>query len=257
MVPLPVPPFSLNDEEKQAATILARNLQLSKIYSTGRILESKKDSGTAATVIPFYGAPTRSVDLDEFVLLPTLKEVFLNLVPGVTPLTRRNRTTLQIYSENPSLSLYAPLVMIDQVPVIDMEKFLSISPAKIRRVDVIEDVYVKGDLRFGGIINLWSMEQDMAGIDLPGNSFFIDYLALHPPESESLEILNGDQISPDDRMPDTRNTFLWMADLKLEKGSSERISFIAPEYPGEYLVLFRGQDRHGELITAETNFQVR
>jgi hypothetical protein len=257
MVSLPVPPFSLSDEEKLAATIMSRNVQLSEIYSAGRILESEKDSATGATVIPFYGSPTRTVDLDEYVLLPTLKEVFLNLVPGVTPVTRKNKTSLKIYSENPSLSLYAPLVMIDQVPVTDVEKFLSISPSKIRRVDVIEDVYVKGDLRFGGIINLWSMEQDMAGIDLPDNSFFIDYLALHATESEAQEFLIREQVSPDDRMPDTRNTFLWMSDLTLVKGSSAKISFTAPEYPGEYLVLFRGQDRHGELIMAETNFTVR
>lgn len=257
-VPLPVPRFTLNNEEKQAATIMARNLQLWQIYSADRILERREeDRGDGHEIIPFYGTPTRSVNLDDYVLLPTLKEVFLNLVPGVTPVTRRNKTTLQIYSENPSLSLYDPLVMIDQVPVPDMEKFLSVSPSKISRVDVIEDVYVKGDLRFGGIINLWSMEQDMAGIDLPDNSFFIDYLALHPTASEAQEFIYLDQISPDDRVPDTRNTFLWVADLKLVKGSSTKISFVAPDYPGDYLVLFRGQDARGELIIAETNFKVR
>jgi hypothetical protein len=48
-----------------------------------------------------------------------------------------------------------------------------------------------------------------------------------------------------------------MADLKLKKGSSREISFVAPDYPGEYLVLFRGLDANGELIMAETIFKVR
>jgi len=138
-----------------------------------------------------------------------------------------------------------------------MDMFMSISPAKIRRVDVIEDVCVKGDLRFGGIINLRSMEQDMAGIDLPDNSFFFDYLGLQAPVSSFQDRLSPDFVSPDDRMPDTRNTFLWMADLKLQKEKSGEITFVAPDYPGEYLVLFRGQDASGELIIAETIFKVR
>lgn len=258
MFRLPVPPFALSQEEVHAVTIMSRNVQLSKIYSEGHgKADPDTDQDRGGEAIPFYGTPTRSIDLDQYVLLPTLKEVFLNLVPGVTPVTRRNRTTLQIYSANPSLSLYAPLIMIDQVPVTDMEKFMSISPAKIKRVDVIEDVYVKGELRFGGVINIRSREQDMAGIDLPENSFFIDYQGMHPSLSESHDNTSREYISPGDRVPDTRNTFLWMADLKIEKGSSTKISFVAPAYPDTYLVLFRGQDEDGELVVAETKFKVR
>ncbi len=258
MIRLPATPFALSQKEEQAATIMSRNVQLLKIYSAGKMrTESQTDQGAGREAFPFYGSPTRSIDLDKYILLPTLKEVFLNLVPGVTPVTRRNLTTLQISSENPSLSLYAPLVMVDQVPVPDMEMFMSISPARIRRVDVIEDVYVKGDLRFGGIINLRSLEQDMAGIDLPDNSFFFDYQGMQTPVSSFQDPLSPDHVSPDDRMPDIRNTFLWMADLKLEKERSTEISFVAPDYPGEYLVLFRGLDAAGELIMAETIFKVR
>jgi len=258
MYRLPVPPFALSQEEARAATIMSRNVQLTKIYSKG-LPEAgpHTDGGHESEAFPFYGTPTRSVDLDLYVLLPTLKEVFLNLVPGVTPVTRRNRTTLQIHSVNPSLSLYAPLVMIDQVPVMDMDKFMAISPAKIKSVDVIEDVYVKGDLRFGGVINLRSREQDMAGIDLPENSFFIDYQAMHPSLSGSGDHSTREPFTRGDRVPDTRNTLLWIADLKIEKGNSTKISFVAPDYPGDYLVLFRGQNAGGELVVAETKFRVR
>jgi hypothetical protein len=258
MIRLPASSFILSEEEGQIAAIMSRNVQLLKIYS-GRLptTEVKTEQDSLFQAVPFYGTPSRSIDLDNYVMLPTLKEVFLNLVPGVTPVTRRNRTTLQIYSANPSLSLYDPLVMIDQVPVLDIDQFMSVSPAKIRWVDVLEDVYVKGDLRFGGLINLRSREQDMAGIDLPENSFFIDYLSMHPSVPSVPDLLSRNSLNPEDRIPDTRNTFLWMADLKLGKGIAEKISFIAPDYPGEYLVLFRGQDAHGELIEAETVFEVR
>ncbi|MCK5134914.1 MAG: hypothetical protein KAR19_03940 [Bacteroidales bacterium] len=165
-------------------------------------------------------------------------------------MVRRKRTSLLIRSENPSLSLYEPLLMVDQVPVFNMEQFLSVQTKRIRRIDVIEDVYVKGDLRFGGIINIQSREKDMAGIDLPANSFFIDYLAMHPPHQVQ------DVVVPGDRMPDTRNTMMWEQDFKVEKAKPSGISFVAPAYPGEYVVLFRGLDSKGELIVAATSFSV-
>ncbi|TFH23418.1 MAG: hypothetical protein E4H10_12190 [Bacteroidia bacterium] len=245
---LPVASFDLADQEREAATIMARNVQLAGIYQDATSLVGKD---SAAKEFPFYGSPTLSVDMDHYVLLPTLEEVFLNLVSSVTPVTRRKRNSLQIESENPTLSLFEPLVMVDQVPVFDMNKFMSVSPAKIKGIDVIEDVYVKGDLRFGGLINLISWDGDMAGIDLPGNSFFIDYQAMHPPAKKDM-----DQVSENDRMPDTRNTLLWLPDVVLEKSSPISISFNAPMYPGEYVVLFRGQGPGGELFVAETSFEL-
>jgi len=246
---LPVSPLELTGQIRQTATIMARNVQLSGIYKeTASVMEGD----TATEAFPFYGSPTRSVDMDRYVLLPTLEEVFLNLVPNVTPVTRRNRNSLQIYSENPTLSMFDPLVMVDQVPVFDLAKFMSIPPAKIRRIDVIDDVYVKGDLRFGGLINLRSREKDMAGIDLPPNAFFIDYLAMHPPERTEPAIPAGN-----DRLPDTRNTLLWLPDVVVDEASPFSLSFLAPNYPGEYVVLFRGQGPGGELVVVESSFTVR
>jgi len=245
----PLFPFTLTENEEKWAAIMARNVQLSRIYGQSDTLLNRD---TGEEVPTFYGTPTRSVDLDEYVLLPTLREVFLNLVPGVTPIIRKRRTTLQIESENPSLSLYESLVMVDQVPVLDVEQFMSLSPAKIRYIDVIEDVYVKGDLRYGGIINLRSVDRNMAGIDLPEHSFFIDYDAMYPTVLTYME-----PTLLDDQIPDMRNTFLWLPDYKLKQGSPDRIAFIAPDYPGEYVVLFRGQNEQGEPIKAETTFTVR
>jgi len=248
-IQFPYSPFTLTDSEMKWAEIMARNVQLSTIYTQSDSLVSQSSGNKTET---FYGTPTRTVDLDQYVLLPTLREVFINLVPDVTPHTRRGKTSLLIESENPSFSLYESLVMVDQVPVLNMEQFMSLSPAKIKQIDVIEDVYVRGDLRYGGVINLISRDRDMAGIDLPEHSFFIDYMAMQP----RIEPQQSAGMK-DDQMPDMHNTVLWMPELFLRKGSSSTIAFTAPEYPGEYVVLFRGQNEEGELVKAETRFKVR
>lgn len=242
-------PFNLTEKEEQMVTAMARKVQLSRIY---RKTDSLRANRNKRMPVPFYGLPTLSVNMDDFVFLPTLEEVFINLVPNVTPVTRKKRTSLLIRSENPAMSMFDPLIMIDEAPVFNMDQFMSVLPDRISKIDVIEDVYLKGDLRFGGIINLHSIEKDMAGIDLPENSFFIDFLAMHTPPSAVENI-----VSQYDQMPDTRNTLLWIPKLQVEKDTPSWISFIAPDYPGEYVVLFRGMDMRGELISAETTIHVR
>lgn len=242
-------PFNLNKKEEQMVTVMARKVQLSSIYQQTDSAQMKR---TEQRRVPFYGSPTFSVNMDEFILLPTLEEVFINLVPGVIPVTRKNKTSMLIRSKNPFISIYDPLIMIDEVPVFNMDQFMSVPTDKISRIDVIDDVYLKGDMRFGGIINLHSKEKNMAGIDLPGNSFFIDFLAMHSPPSVVEEA-----VSQYDRMPDTRNTLLWIPQMQVKRDIISRISFIAPDYPGEYVVLFRGLDMLGEPISAESTIHIQ
>jgi len=241
-----VPDFSLSPEEMETLIAMARKYQLSEIYLEP---DPAADQTALNDPVPFYGTPDFSLNMEDYVLLPTLEEVFLNLVPSVTPLRRRNRTDLLIASANPAISLFPPLVMIDQVPLFSMEQFLSVPPGKLSHIDVITDVYLKGDMRYGGIINLRTGEGNLAGIDLPDHSFFIDFKCLYPP-AQSLT----DRMEAGDQIPDTRNTILWMPDVQIEGSRPLPIFFRAPDYPGEYVVLFRGWDAKGEYVSAETSF---
>lgn len=248
-VSLPTGSFRLSESERKVVTAMARKVQLRDIYDSG---SSIRESGVPANQVPFYGLPTFSLNMDDFVLLPTLEEVFINLIPDVSPVIRKKRAFLSISSANPALSMFDPLIMIDQVPFFNMEQFFAVPTDRISKIDVVNDIYLKGDLRFGGIINIRTREKDMAGIDLPDNAFFIDYTAFYPHEVESSQT-----VSKSDQMPDTRNTLLWIPELRVEQGNSSPVSFTAPDYPGEYVVLFCGLDEQGEPVSAEARITVR
>ena len=59
-----------------------------------------------------------------------------------------------------------------------------------------------------------------------------------------------------DRIPDTRNTLLWLDDVKVEKDSTVEFSCIMPDQPGDYLVLVRGVARKGEVQAATARLRV-
>ena len=141
------------------------------------------------------------------------------------------------------ISLYRPLILIDHIPVFDMPVVLALPPSKIDRIEVIPEVYVLGEEKYGGIICFTSREGDLAGMKLPEGSYFFDYATLHPPLVQQSPRYKGGS-----RIPDTRNTLLWMDHLELQKGSSSNVSFQAASFPGTYLILFRGVSSDGTIV---------
>ncbi|MCD6564769.1 MAG: hypothetical protein J7K53_02390 [Bacteroidales bacterium] len=246
---IPAVPFTLSSGEHEIATQMVRRMQLSEAFK-------RPDPPEAVRVNPapvsFYGTAIHSIVLDDFIDLPTLEEVFINLVSSVTVVKRKNSATLMIHSDNPTSEFYDPLIMVDQISVFDHDKLMSIAPEKIRRIDVINDVYVKGSMTYSGVINIVTREGNMAGIDLSAGSYFFDYLAIQPVNSPIERITaRGDQV------PDTRNTLLWIPDLVLERSMAKEIVFKAPAYPGEYVVLVRCIARPGEILSVTARFLVK
>jgi len=208
------------------------------------------------TNIPFYGTRVNRLLIDDYVRLPNLEEVFINLVPDVQFYKKKGENSIRILSDNASISIFDPLIIVDHISVFDHEAVLGLLPEKIERIDLINEVYLKGNVAFGGILAIYSKKGDMAGIDLPEGSYFFDYQSFYPQEevTEGLARDLDKQISS--RVPDTRNTIYWRDDIELKKGSPLELPFMAPDTPGEYVILIRGVDPMGEVLSTTARFRV-
>jgi hypothetical protein len=201
--------------------------------------------------IPFYGTRVNRLLIDDYVRLPNLEEIFINLMPEVQFYRKQGKNRIRILSDNSSIGVYKPLIMIDHISVFDHEALLALSPEKIERIDLIDDIYLKGNVAFGGVLAIHSKNGDMAGVDLPAGSYFFDYQSFHPTASfeDALLVQDG-------RIPDTRNTFFWAGDLVLEQGKQIEIPFRAPSTSGNYVILVRGVSPDGEIYSATAEFSV-
>ncbi len=242
--------YALREDEKLLASRLSLQMQLQLAF----LAESGPDTSTITNRIdpvPFYGKPEISIKLDEFVSLPNMEEVIENLIPLTYVIQRGGKADFLIKSDNPMISLYRPLILIDHIPVFDMDVVLALPPSKIDRIEVIREVYILGDVKFGGIICFTSRQGDFAGMKLSEGSYFFDYTTLHPPM-----VPQGPRYKGGSRIPDTRNTLLWMDHLELHMGSSCKVSFQAASVPGNYLILFRGVSSEGEIVHGMNSFRV-
>ena len=252
-VDFPGKPFRLSEDEKESARRIALNMQLSKVFMRG--LVSKEEAAEEVIPegkrIPFYGTRVNRLLIDDYVRLPNLEEVFINLVPEIQFYKKKGVDRIRILSDNSSIEVYSPLIMVDHVSVFDHEALLALSPDKIERIDLINEIYLKGNVAFGGVLAIHSRKGDMAGIDLPKGSYFFDYKHFHP-ELESVDPMPV----LDARVPDTRNTLLWMGKLNLEQDNGKQLIFRAPEHAGSYVILVRGVLTSGEPYMASSKFRV-
>jgi len=242
--------LKLQHDEQVLASRLSLHMQLQKEFE-GEPVKDTTDLPDQYEHTPFYRKPEISVEIDEFINLPNMEEVFANLVPRAFVIKRGGREYFLITSEDPMISMFPPLIMIDHIPVFDTESILAIPPSRIDRIEVIPEVFIKGEAKYGGIISFISRQKDLAGISLPEGSYYFDFTAFQP----SSETLNVKSAGPG-KIPDTRNTLFWMDHLHLQRDSSSKVSFQAASVPGTYLILFRGVSSDGNIVYGLNSFEV-
>ena len=244
---LPSPLFTLDEKEMKAAYKLAVNFRLTSVFGEDSIVNT---SSPEQNNPPFYGNPSEVLTINKYIDLPTLDEYFTQL-PSVVNLRKiQGRKQFRFFTVQEEMSAYDPLVLVDWVAVNDIEKILAMSPHAIERIELVNSLYIKGNITYGGIISFVSRKNDFAGIDLPKSGTFINYCFLE----DCTETL---PVSPlHMNIPDSRNTVYWNPAVHLNDDGTSGISFKAPGTPGKYYILLRGMGINGEVILTEETIDV-
>jgi len=199
----------------------------------------------------FYGHPSVVINFDEFIRLPTVEEYFSTVIPQVSVRGPRGNRRLRVLGDHPDLNVYTPLVMIDGVAIPDLGSVLSVSPRNIDRVEIVDAPYIRGNITFGGIINLISRNDNLGLINLPDSGILVNYKMFdHPPRD------NQNQQIMDKNLPDVRNTLYWDPKMVLAPGMDTTFHFYTSDVKGEYQVVIRGVDPSGKNVEEVLSFIV-
>lgn len=199
----------------------------------------------------FYGEPHKIILFNDFIRLPTLEEYFTEVTPEVSVKRVNRQKKLLVQGSHPELDFYAPLIMVDGVAIFDVDALLAISPRAVDRFEIINEPYIRGNVTFGGIINVVTKKGDLASIDLPTSGSLITYKLFGKVQHK----ISGDK--PEHRrIPDSRNTLFWNADLSLDPGESKDLEFFTNDQEGNFQVLIRGYDMNGNYFEKSIPFTV-
>ena len=242
---IPTESFTLTPQERLAVLNMAVNEKVETLFNVDTIpvVENKEEE------VAFYGKPKDIIYIDNYVQLPTLEEYFNGLPTLVKVRKREGEKYFKIIGPQTELTEYEPLIMVDQVAIDDKAKILSIVPTNILRIEIVNELYVKGDQTYGGIINIITRRGDFGGIDLPSSGIFINYSFLADstvtPKPSTLQ-----------HIPDARNTLYWEPKLILGSNNSSEVTFNVSDTPGRYLIILTGVDGTGKVIKQVETLEV-
>jgi len=141
--------------------------------------------------------------------------------------------------------------LVDWVAVDETERILAVAPQNVARIEIVNQMYVKGGQTYGGIISIISKKGDFAGIDLPSTGIFINFRFLAQNRCEI----------PDSKAntsaPDVRNTILWKPGISAFDKTNSTFTFSAPATPGKYAAILGGLRKNGERFSQVVVFEVR
>jgi hypothetical protein len=247
-VDIPYQSFMLSENEKVTALNLARNHQIAEQYKPDSDTLSEKPEYHGD--LTFYGKPTETLIIDDYIQLPILEDYFNELPYLVKVRKLHGKKYLKMMGSSPGIQIYEPLVLMDMIAMHDIDAILSVSSRLISHIDIINEPYVKGNITYGGIISIFSKNNDFAGIDLPRSGIFIRYDFL----SASMPAVRG---TGDPHAPDARNTLFWDGNLQIVKDTPQEITFLSGHSRGQYDIILQGVMQNGENFSQIDTFKVK
>lgn len=234
------------------AQLLARTvgMQVQNLYFEEKYVTPRFDS-TA-----FFGKADETYLLDDYIRFPVMEEVLREYVRGV--LVRKQRSnfrffTLDMLNKRPFNE--TPLILIDGVPVFDVNKVMEYDPLKVKKVEVMTRRFYHGYAAFPGIISYTTYKGDLDGFELDKRYVDVDYEGLqmqrefYSPRHESLK-------EGDTRLPDQRSLLYWNADLSTDATGKQYPQFFTSDVPGTYQIVIEAMTLDGKSGFTVQTFNV-
>jgi hypothetical protein len=194
----------------------------------------------------FYGKPDNTILLSKYIELTSLKEVVKEIIPGVSTVKKNDKINFKLYYQYQSKPFENnPLVLVDGVPVYDLEKVLSISSRDLEKIDVFTTRYYISDIVMDGILHFVTRKGNLDVIDLDRSVYRVQYDLpesghdFYSPDYSTGKLLN-------DRIPDFRNTLYWNAEMQTNKTGNASIEFYTSDESGEYVITVEGITKDGK-----------
>jgi len=218
------------------------NYQVSKAYNITNI---RSDSTLDEKIHDFYGDPDESILLSDFIKLPVMEEILLELLKWIYITTKKDVKNILIINKNDNEIIGdSPLYLIDGVPVFDPDIILSMDPAEVKRIKVVSSKYILGDLVFDGILDIHTNETKFDNIKKLNTGTQYKFESVSKPGVFVSPQYNS-EIYLKNRIPDYRNTIYWNPAIITDKEGITRLSFYTSDEIASFDIIVEGISYNG------------
>lgn len=189
-----------------------------------------------------FDDPQVTVVPDNFVETPTLEMFFKELVLGAHVRKINGNYKLFVLNIDEAVTYDNPLVLVDDVPIIDIQELMKIPPKDIEKIEVHYLPFAMEKYTIFGIISLKTKKGDFGGLILPKSTTFLEYQALSPDYQFGAKTYTSPEEKAS-RLADFRTTLYWNPSVPIEINS--QISFYTSDQTASYDVLVFGTYKNG------------
>ena len=245
----PLPFFNIGAEMQGAIEKQNLGMQVQNIYSGNKIRQ------LYAPVLDssgFYKQPINTYKLDDYTRFTTMEEVLREYVREVNVFREQKHFHLKVAGDNGFL-VGDPLVLVDGLPVFDMDKVIAIDPLLIKNLAIVPQGYFYGPSQLQGILNFTSYKGDQGGVEIDPHALVVDYEGLQL-ERVFYSPVYETNAQVKDHIPDFRNLLYWSPSVK---ANGSPVSFYTSDQEGKYIGLVQGISSDGRAGSCYFNFEVK
>jgi hypothetical protein len=203
----------------------------------------------------FYGKPDIELIMADYIKLPTMEEVFFELLPGISLRSGNDRYQVTIRGSFDSRVHNNTLLLIDGVVIRDPALIAGVDPQLIQKIDVIKTGYIVGDYSFAGLVNLITTKGDMGNIILPGDAVRIRYRAFEPEREFSFPNYSLSE-NKQSHVPDFRNTMYWNSLQLPISDKKHTMEFNTSDFMMDYDIIVQGVTKKGSFVSQKKSMKI-
>ncbi len=228
-------------------------MQINNIYEPYRQI-----NGEVSKISPrdFYGKPENSVRMSDYIELTTVQEVVKEIIPNVYTLKQNGKYDFILVNKFRGEPFEnKPLILLDGIPVYDVEKVLNIDSKEIERADITNTRYFFSNNVFDGIVSFITKKGNLSAMEFDNSIFrqvyegYQDTYNFHSPDYTT-------DIMRESRIPDFRNTLYWDAAIHTGSDGKAVFEFFTSDEKLEYTILVEGISADGKPGSTSTSLMV-
>jgi hypothetical protein len=250
---LGLPPFQLSAERENELTSRSIGMQVQDIFFQEK---NSQVRSIAVDTTSFYGKADATYYLDDYTRFPVMEEVMREYVPGVMVRKRKDGFHfLTLDAVNKKLFDEDPMVLLDGIPLFDIDEIMEFDPLKIKKMEVLTRKMYHGVIAMPGIVSYTTYSGDLSDFTLDPKCVVLDYEGLqlqrefYTPKYETAK-------QRDTRLPDQRNLLHWAPTVITGKDGKQRVEFYSSDLTGTFLVVIEGLTKNGLAGSGSSTFQV-
>ena len=225
------------------------NLQAGKSFKT----EAGKKQPPSSNFPFSFDEPQITIRLDDYVSTSSLETAIREFVPAVKIHEERGVYSLSITNNRARTTYHYPLILVDNIPIFNVNDLLEVAPPSIEKIDVYKYPLILGDNFINGTFILTTNTKDFGGIKMPKGSIFLEYQTISPSYSFEPQKYSS-SYKKSSRLADFRNLLYWNPNLTINNETS--VSFYTSDHCSEYDIIVRGVSKNGNVFYKKSSLKV-